>query len=230
VPLLQATSAAAGGSVLCDKDRVPSEWCLSPIVHQPGRRQSPRCEAAGVLEHRSYSRGSYTEALETKLDSTGRLFVCTSDCLDIFSCLITSADFSLFFPGPRRERYWVLLPRLRDDGVALVFAATNARTRLLSASDGRRLTGLNCISQRRQYSPQPFEERAKLIRIREPDRAYFLWFLPIGLLANDKTTVLRISNENNCMISTADSDLVSFEIPVIGYAKNSQAIFDFPAV
>jgi hypothetical protein len=48
---LQATSAAAGGGVLRDKDRVPSEWGLLPIVRKPGRRQSRRHEAAGVLEH-----------------------------------------------------------------------------------------------------------------------------------------------------------------------------------
>src|SRR6266436_907834 len=45
----------------------------------------------------------HTEALETELDRAGRTFVCTSDCLDVFSRLITSADFLLFFPGPGRE-------------------------------------------------------------------------------------------------------------------------------
>jgi hypothetical protein len=89
----------------------------------------------------------YTEALEPELDRAGRSFVYTSDCFDALSRLMTSADFLLFLPRPRHECLRVPLTNLRNDGVTFFFSPARDQTRPLSASGGRRLAGLNCMSQ-----------------------------------------------------------------------------------
>jgi hypothetical protein len=152
----------------------------------------------------------HTEALQSQLDCTGRAFVCASDGLDALSRLVTPADFLFFLFRPGRERLRVSLPSLGDYRITFVFFAAINHAQIRSAGHVRGISRVNGMSHGRQYATQAFEERAKLIRIRERDRAYLLGFLSLGLLPNDETTVFRISNENDQLISTADSDLMSF--------------------
>ena len=101
------------------------------------------------------------------------------------------------------------VPGLRDDKVTVLFPVGGYSTRLIAASnDG--LIYVNGLSQRSQYPSQSFKERAQLVRIRKDDSADVLGFFSIGLLSNDKTTVFRISKEDDCVVSAADSDFMSF--------------------
>jgi hypothetical protein len=152
----------------------------------------------------------HTEALQSQFDCARRAFVRAGDGLDALACFVTPPDFLLFFLGPWRERLRVSLPSLGDYRIPFVFFPTINHAQIRSASHAGGITRINGMSHGRQYAAQPFEERAKLIRIRERDRANLLGFLSLGLLPNDETTVFRISNENDHLISTADSDLVSF--------------------
>jgi hypothetical protein len=132
------------------------------------------------------------------------------DGFDALPGFMTSFHFLLFFPGPGRECLGVPLASLRNDFFTIVASATAQRAETLSSRRGRRLAGVDDMSQGRERAAQPFEERAQLIRVGQRDRAYVLGFFSVGLLPNHQPAVFRVGNKNDRVIPPADADLMSF--------------------